>query len=140
MGADEDGTIATLRDCRERIIDPMLDRHGGRVANTAGDSLLVEFASALDAVSCAREMQREIADSNADIPADRRLEFRIGINVGDVVIQGDDLLGDGVNVAARLQSTAEPGDICISASVYDQIVGKLAGQQSRAILRPHRPR
>jgi len=126
MGADEDGTIATLRDCRERIIDPMLDRHGGRVANTAGDSLLVEFASALDAVSCAREMQREIADSNADIPADRRLEFRIGINVGDVVIQGDDLLGDGVNVAARLQSTAEPGDICISASVYDQIVGKLA--------------
>ncbi|WP_436638032.1 adenylate/guanylate cyclase domain-containing protein [Microbaculum sp. FT89] len=126
VGADEDGTIATLRTYRAGIIEPLLRRHGGRIANTAGDSLLIEFASAVDAVRCAAAMQREIAARNADVPTDRRLEFRIGINVGDVVVQGDDLLGDGVNVAARLEATAEPGSLCVSAAVHDQIAGKLA--------------
>ncbi len=125
MGADEEGTIAALRAHRREIFDPKIAQYHGRIANTAGDSLLIEFSSAVDALRCAIEVQQEVALRNEDVPDDRRLQFRIGINVGDIVTQGDDLLGDGVNVAARLEGLAEPGGICVSASVYDHIAGKV---------------
>jgi len=125
MGKDEAGTLAALHSHRREVLDPKLSKYGGRIANTAGDSLLIEFPSAVDALRCTIEMQREIALRNEKVPEERRLQFRIGINVGDVVAHGEDLLGDGVNVAARLEGIAEPGGICISATVYDQIAGKL---------------
>lgn len=125
MEADEEGTIEALRAHREGVFDPKIAAYRGRIANTAGDSLLVEYTSAVDALRCAIDVQRAVALRNATVPEDRRLEFRIGINIGDVVVQGDDLLGDGVNIAARLQSLSEAGSICISASVYDQVSGKL---------------
>lgn len=123
--ADEEGTIAALRDHREQVFDRKIGEYDGRVANTAGDSLLIEFSSAVDALRCATEVQQETAHRNEKVPEELRLEFRIGINVGDVVVQGDDLLGDGVNIAARLQSLADPGGICISASVREHVTGKL---------------
>lgn len=125
MGADEEATIAALRSHRQQVIEPKLAQHHGRIANTAGDSFLIEFASAVDALRCAIDIQRDITDRNTDIPEDRRLVFRIGINVGDVVSQGDDLLGDGVNVAARLEGAAEPGGIWISRSARDQVRDRL---------------
>ena len=121
MGADEEGTIATLRGHRADVFDPKIAQYHGRIANTAGDSLLIEFPSAVDALRCAIEVQAEIAARNQEIPQDRRLEFRIGINVGDVVAEGDDLLGDGVNVAARLEGLAEAGGICLSRTARDQV-------------------
>ena len=111
MGADEEGTIAALRGHRRDTIDPKLAQFHGRIANTAGDSLLIEFPSAVDALRCAIAMQQEIAVRNQAVPDERRLVFRIGINVGDVVGQGDDILGDGVNIAARLEALARPGGI-----------------------------
>ena len=123
--ADEEGTIAALKDHREQVFDRKIGEHNGRVANTAGDSLLVEFSSAVDALRCATEVQKETARRNEKLPDECRLDFRIGINVGDVVVHGDDLLGDGVNIAARLQSLADPGGICISASVREHVTGKL---------------
>lgn len=119
MGADEEGTIAALRAHRAEVIEPSLDRFHGRIANTAGDSFLIEFASAVEALRCAIEIQEGIAARNADVPEDRQLVLRIGINVGDVVSNGDDLLGDGVNVAARLEALADSGGICISRSARD---------------------
>ena len=121
MGADEEGTIAALRTHRQEVIEPKLAQYHGRIANTAGDSFLIEFPSAVDALRCAIEIQSEIALRNTDVSKERRLVFRIGINVGDVVTQGDDLLGDGVNVAARLEGLAEPGGICISRAARDQV-------------------
>ncbi len=121
MGADEEGAIAALRGHRSEVIDPKLSQFHGRVANTAGDSLLIEFPSAVDALRCAMKIQRDIAVRCESVPEDRRLLFRIGINVGDVVAEGDDLLGDGVNVAARLEGLAEPGGICISRTARDQV-------------------
>lgn len=121
MGADEEGTIAALRSIRQAVIEPKLVAFHGRIANTAGDSFLIEFASAVDALRCAIDIQREIAARNAGIPGPERLVLRIGINVGDVVSQGDDLLGDGVNVAARLEALAAPGGICLSRSARDQV-------------------
>ena len=125
MGADEEGTIAALRDHRQQVIEPCLAQYHGRIANTAGDSFLIEFASAVDALRCAMDIQSQIAERNRDVPEDRRLILRIGINVGDVVTQGEDLLGDGVNVAARLEGLAAPGGIHISRSARDQVRDRL---------------
>ncbi len=125
VGADEEGTIARLGALRKELIDPCIDKHHGRIVKTTGDGLLVEFASAVDAVRCTVEFQRALAEREADQPEDLRIAFRIGINVGDIVIEGDDILGDGVNIAARLEGLAEPGGICISGSARDQVRDKL---------------
>ena len=124
MGSDDEGTLAGLKSCRE-LIALKSKQHRGRIVNTPGDSALVEFASAVDAARCAMEIQKEMAQRNAVIPEDRRLEIRIGINVGDVIIDEGDIYGDGVNIAARVESLASPGGICLSESAYQQIKGKL---------------
>ena len=125
MGVDEEGTLATLKASRREIIDPKIAEHRGRIVKTTGDGALVEFASAVDAVRCAMEIQRAMAERNANIPEDRRFEFRIGINVGDIMIDDDDIYGDGVNIAARIEMLASPGAICLSDNAYQQIKGKL---------------
>jgi class 3 adenylate cyclase len=127
MGENEEATVQTLRGHRE-VFDAMLKQHHGRVFNTAGDAILAEFPSAVDAVRCATEIQSALHTRNEHLPPEQRMLFRMGINLGDVVVQQGDLLGDGVNVAARLQTIAEPGGICISGSVYDQIQNKLSLQ------------
>jgi adenylate cyclase len=124
-GADEEGTIARLRALRRELIDPTIDAHGGRIVKTTGDGILIEFASVVDAVRCAVEMQRGMASRNGDVPPDKRIDFRVGIHLGDVVVEGDDLLGDGVNVAARLEAVAEPGGICVSEDAYRQVRDKV---------------
>ncbi len=121
VGLDEEGTLRSLHAHREELLDPLIAEHGGRIANTAGDSLLLEFPSAVDAVRCAVAVQEGMARRNTEVEETRRIEFRIGINVGDVIAQGDDLLGDGVNVAARLEGLADPGGICISRTARDQV-------------------
>jgi adenylate cyclase len=126
MGNDEEGTLAALKACRRELIDPKLAEHRGRIVKTTGDGALVEFASAVDAARCAIEIQRAMAERNTAIPEDRRIEFRIGINVGDVIIDEGDIYGDGVNIAARVESLASPGAICLSENAYKQIQGKLA--------------
>ena len=126
MGVDEEGTLATLKAYRRQLIDPKITEHHGRMVKTTGDGALVEFASAVDAVRCAMEIQRAMAERSADIPEDRRIEFRIGINVGDVIVDDSDIYGDGVNIAARLETLATPGSICLSDNAYQQIKGKLA--------------
>ncbi len=145
IGLDEEGTIARLKALRRALIDPTVARHGGRIVKTMGDGLLVEFASPVEAVRCAAEIQLAMAVREADIPEDRRIHFRIGINLGDVLVDEGDVLGDGVNIAARLQSLAEVGGICISRSVRDQVRDRLPvtfedlGEQSiRNIARPVR--
>jgi len=120
MGADEVGTLKGLTE-RRAILDRFIGEHGGRIANTAGDSVLAEFGSAVDAVQCAVDAQTALAEANSGIAADRRISFRIGIHVGDVMVRGGDLFGDGVNIAARLQSIAKPGSVCISGATYDQV-------------------
>ena len=120
MGLDEIGTLRLLTAHRE-IMDALITEHGGRIANTAGDSLMAEFPSAVDAVQCATQVQVRLAQANEGLPAERRLEFRIGVHVGDVMIRGADLFGDGVNIAARLQSLAKPGGVCISGAVHDHV-------------------
>ena len=127
MGENEEGTVEVLRGHRE-IFDALLKSHRGRIFNTAGDSVLAEFPSAVDAVRCATEIQTALRTRNEHLAPEQRMWFRIGINLGDVIVQGGDLLGDGVNVAARIQAIAEPGGICISGSVYDQIQNKLSLQ------------
>jgi len=122
---DEEGTIERLRAIREELVDPSVARGQGRVVKTMGDGLLIEFPSVVDAVRTAVDLQRVIALRNVDVPAERRIEFRIGINLGDIVIDGDDILGDGVNIAARLEALADPGGICISGAAHDQVEGKL---------------
>ena len=126
MGIDEEETLAGLKGLRKSLIDPKIAEHRGRIVKTTGDGALVEFASAVDAVRCALEIQRVMAERNANIPEDRRIEFRIGINVGDVIIDEGDIYGDGVNVAARVETLAKPGGICLSDNAYQQIKGKLA--------------
>jgi TolB-like protein/Tfp pilus assembly protein PilF len=125
MGADEEGTLAALKAIRGELSDPKIALHHGRIVKTTGDGLLVEFASVVDAVRCAVEIQRAIAERNGDTPAERRIEFRIGINLGDIISDDNDIYGDGVNVAARLEALAEPGGICVSGVVRDQVRDKL---------------
>src|SRR5712664_3434535 len=125
MGEDEVATIRTLTTYRE-VMTTLIQQHRGRVVDSPGDNLLAEFASAVDAVQCAVEIQRELKAKNADLPDSRKMEFRIGINVGDVIVEGERIYGDGVNIAARLEGLAEPGGICISGTVYDHVENKLA--------------
>ncbi|MBV8133333.1 MAG: tetratricopeptide repeat protein [Alphaproteobacteria bacterium] len=145
MGADEEETLARLKAHRRELIDPRIGEHRGRIVKTTGDGLLAEFASVVDAVRGAVEIQDEMAKRNAEVPLDRRIEFRVGINVGDIIIDESDIFGDGVNVAARLEALAEPGGICVSRMVRDQVRDKLAlsfedmgEQQVKNIARPVR--
>lgn len=145
MGADEEGTIARQREHRAVLIDPEIAGHGGRIVKTMGDGLLVEFASVVDALKCAVAVQAGMAAREGETPEEQRIQFRIGINLGDIVIDGDDILGDGVNVAARLEGLAEPGGICISDVVHQSVEGKLelafadmGAQQVKNIVRPVR--
>ncbi len=124
MAEDETGTVRLLAECKARITD-RVGQHGGRVVDAPGDNVLAEFPSAVDAVACALEIQRELAELNAQQPEPERMLFRIGVNLGDVVVEGDRIYGDGVNVAARLEGLAEPGGVCISSAVRDQVRGKL---------------
>ncbi len=124
MGLDEVGTARTLREHR-KVTDALVAKHGGRLVKTTGDGVLLEFPSVVDAVECAVAIQAVVAERNQGVPEDRRMLFRIGINLGDILIEGDDILGDGVNVAARLESIAEPGGICISSSAYEHVRGKV---------------
>jgi class 3 adenylate cyclase/pimeloyl-ACP methyl ester carboxylesterase len=126
MSRDEEGTHTTLKTYRRAVIDPKISAHRGRIVKNTGDGALVEFASAIEAVRCAIDIQRAMAKRNADIPQGRRVAFRIGINVGDIIIDDDDIYGDGVNIAVRLESIAEAGGICISRQAFDQIEGKLS--------------
>jgi class 3 adenylate cyclase/pimeloyl-ACP methyl ester carboxylesterase len=126
MGADEMGTITSLKSHRRELIDATITKHSGRIVKTTGDGMLVEFASVVDAVSCAVNIQRNMVRRNAGIVEDKRIVFRIGINVGDIIIDGDDIFGDGVNIAARLETLCEPGGVCISRAANDQIRDKLS--------------
>jgi adenylate cyclase len=123
--ADEEGTLRRLRSLRAEVIDPKIALHRGRIVKTTGDGLLIEFASVVDALRCATEMQSALAEGNAALPSDRRVECRIGINTGDIVVEDGDIFGDGVNVAARLEGLAEPGGICVSARVQEDAAGRL---------------
>src|SRR5215472_7752612 len=145
IGADEEGTLNRLRSIRSDVIDPKIGEHRGRVVKTTGDGLLVEFTSVVDALRCAGEIQSAMAEGNAEIAAEKRIQFRMGINVGDIVVEDGDIFGDGVNVAARLEGLAEPGGICVSARVQEDVVGRLdltfddLGEQSlKNIARPVR--
>jgi adenylate cyclase len=143
MGVDEEGTLRQLKAHRKELVDPKITEHRGRIVKTTGDGMLVEHVSVVDAVRCAVEIQRGMVERNAGVPADKRIEFRLGINVGDIIIDGDDIFGDGVNVAARLEALADPGGIMVSGVVYDQVRDKLSfgfedmGEQTvKNIVRP----
>jgi class 3 adenylate cyclase/TolB-like protein len=143
MGRDESATLAALKAHRRELIDPKIAEYAGRIVKTTGDGLLLEFASVVDAVRCSVDIQRGMAERNVPVPAEQRIEFRIGINVGDIIIDDDDIFGDGVNVAARLQTLAEPGGICVSRGVRDQVLDKLnfafddlGAQEVKNIVRP----
>jgi adenylate cyclase len=124
MGADEEGTLARLKQLRDEVVDPKIAAHNGRIVKLMGDGALVEFASVVDAVRCAVEVQRAVANAERSAPEDRRIAFRIGINLGDIIVEGDDIHGDGVNVAARIEGLCEPGAVYVSASVFEQVDGK----------------
>jgi adenylate cyclase len=143
MGLDEEGTLAALKGHRRAVIDPKITEHRGRIVKTTGDGILVEFASVVDAVRCAVDIQRQMIERNAQVPPERRIELRIGLNVGDIIIDDKDIYGDGVNIAARLQALAEPGGICVSRIVRDEVRDKLdfsfedmGEQQVKNIARP----
>jgi TolB-like protein/class 3 adenylate cyclase len=125
MGQDEAGTLARLRIHRRELIDPKITEHKGRIVKTTGDGILIEFLSVVEAVACAVAVQRGMADRNVSTPEDQRIVFRVGVNLGDIIVEGDDIHGDGVNVAARLESIAEPGGICLSGTVRDHIGNRL---------------
>ncbi len=145
MGADEEGTHERLKAHFRQLIDPKIAEHRGRIVKNTGDGILVEFASVVDAVRCAAEVQRGMIDRQPEMPDEQRIRFRVGINLGDVIVEEHDIFGDGVNVAARLEALAEPGGICVSRTVRDHIRDKLAypfedrGEQSvKNIARPVR--
>jgi adenylate cyclase len=145
MGLDEEGTLAALKRHRRELVDPKIKEHRGRIVKLTGDGILVEFASVVDAVRCAVEIQRGMAERNVEVPAERRIEYRIGLNVGDIIIDDKDIYGDGVNIAARLEALAEPGGICVSRVVREQVRDKLdfsfadmGEQQVKNIARPVR--
>src|ERR1700746_3866396 len=125
MGEDEEGTLARLKAIRREVSDPKIKEHHGRIVKTTGDGLLVEFASVVDAVRCAVEVQRELAERNADVPPDRRIELRMGINLGDIIKDGRDIYGDGVNVAARIEALADAGGVFVSNTVHDHVRDRL---------------
>jgi adenylate cyclase len=122
MGADEVGTLAALKALRREIVDPSISEHRGRIVKTTGDGMLVEFGSAVDAVHCAMEVQAKVAERNGT--ASSQITFRIGINIGDIIVDGDDIFGDGVNVASRVENECEPGGVCLSSNAFEQISGK----------------
>src|SRR5580700_4350303 len=126
MGTDEIGTLKSLKAHRRELVDSAISEHHGRIVKTTGDGMLVEFASVVDAVGCAVNIQRSMIRRNAGIAPDKQVVFRIGINVGDIIIDGDDIFGDGVNIAARLETLCEPGGVCISRTANDQIRDKLS--------------
>jgi adenylate cyclase len=128
MGEDEEATIRTMSGHREVMFEAVRS-HAGRLVDTPGDNLLAEFPSVVEAVQCAIDIQRELRTRNADLPSDRAMEFRIGINLGDVIVEGEKIYGDGINIAARLESLAEPGGVCISGTVYDQVENKRLGYE-----------
>ena len=125
MGEDETGTLAALKAHRKELIEPKSAEYHGRIVKLTGDGTLMEFGSAVDAVLFAVDVQRAIAGRNAEVPEDRRITYRMGINIGDIIIDGDDIYGDGVNVAARLEGLADPGGVYVSRTVYDHIKGKV---------------
>jgi adenylate cyclase len=125
MGSDEEGTLAALKAHRKELIDPLIAQHQGRIVKTTGDGLLIEFASIVDAVRCAVVMQQGMTDRNANLDESQWIRFRVGINVGDVIVEDGDIFGDGVNVAARLEALAKPGEICVSATVREHVGEKL---------------
>jgi adenylate cyclase len=125
MGRDEEGTLTSLKEVRAKVVDPEIAKHHGRIVKTTGDGLLVEFPSVVDALRCAVAVQESMAERASDTPEDRRLQFRVGINLGDVIIDGDDIFGDGVNVAARLENLSDPGGICISQGAWDLARGRV---------------
>src|SRR5665647_3885129 len=125
MGRNEELTLAKLKSFRKTLVDPAIVAHHGRIVKTTGDGMLVEFASAVDAARCAVEVQRDMGAQNVNVPQDLRIEFRIGIHVGDIIIDDNDIFGDGVNIAARLEGIAEPGGVCISDDAHRQIRGKI---------------
>jgi adenylate cyclase len=143
IGADEEGTLSRLKAFRAEVIDPKIATHNGRLVKTTGDGLLVEFGSVVDALRCASELQRDLGERNTNVPLDKRIEYRIGVHQGDIVVEEGDIFGDGVNVAARLEGLAEPGGICVSARVQEDAVGKrdlafedMGEQQLKNIARP----
>src|SRR5438045_6331549 len=124
MGVDEEGTLARLKAVRRALVDPAIASHRGRIVKTTGDGMLVEFASAVEAARSAVEVQRNMSAQNADVPQDVRIEFRIGIHVGDIIIDDSDIFGDGVNIAARVENECEPGGVYVSGNAFEQIRGK----------------
>jgi len=145
MGADEEGTLERLKALRHELVDPQIAEHKGRIVKTTGDGLLVEFASIVDAVRCAVAVQQAMPERNTGIGADDRIELRIGINLGDVIVEGDDLYGDGVNIAARIEALADAGGVFVSNTVYDHVRDRvpfvfedLGEQQVKNIARPVR--
>jgi adenylate cyclase len=145
IAADEEGTLARFKAIRAELVDPKINEHHGRIVKTTGDGLLAEFSSVIDALRCAIEVQAGMTERNAAVPANRRIEWRIGINVGDIVVEDGDIFGDGVIIAARLESLAAPGGICVSARVQEDAAGKLdvafgdmGEQQLHNIARPVR--
>src|ERR1700680_61431 len=130
VGADQGGARAPVKAHRHALFDPKIKKHHGRIVKTTGDGLLVEFTSVVDAARCAVEVQRDMVKRNAGVPQDKRIEFRIGINVGDIIMDGGDIFGDGVNVAGRLQTLAEPRTTCLSEFAYQQIKGKITADVS----------
>jgi adenylate cyclase len=145
MGADEEGTLERLKALRRELLDPKIAEHHGRIVKTTGDGVLVEFASVVDAVRCAVKVQQEMIERNTGVAADSRIELRIGINLGDLIVEGDDLYGDGVNIAARIEALADPGGVFVSNTVHDQVRDRLpfvfedlGEQQVKNIARPIR--
>ena len=145
MAADEEGTLERLKALRRELVDPKIAEHHGRIVKTTGDGLLVEFASVVDAVRCAVAVQQAMPERNTGVAADSRIELRIGINLGDVIVEGDDLYGDGVNIAARLEALADAGGVFVSNTVHDQVRDRLpflfedlGEQQVKNIARPVR--
>jgi adenylate cyclase len=145
IGIDEEGTLARLKELRHTLIDPKIEEHRGRIVKTMGDGLLVQFASVVEAVRCAADIQRLVTEQQTGTADDQQIEFRMGVNIGDIVIDGNDIQGDGVNVAARLEGLSEPGRICVSGAVYDHVRDKLdiafedeGEQQLKNIARPVR--
>jgi adenylate cyclase len=145
MGADEEGTLSRLNAHRREFLEPKIAEHRGRIVKRIGDGVLIEFASAVDAVRCAVEIQKGMIERNASVPQEKRIEIRYGVHIGDIIIEEGDIFGDGVNIAARLEGIAQPGGICLSDDAYRQVRGKLdvdfldAGEQElKNIARPVR--